>query len=200
MKRKNLCSQRARLGALMVAVGCAAAGAANASIPDANGIIHACFKSSSTNQGALRVIDTDKGQACGSSESPLQWRQTSPVVPQARASQGAAPGIILSGDFSVAATVSITAPTAGRVLVNGWTTVSGLGPDQFAYIKLRDTTSGVESSIQGARVPAGDSSVLSVGWLFEVAAGEQVYALGIRGVGGTINTGSATITAVFLPE
>jgi hypothetical protein len=56
------------VGALLV-VG----GIAYANIPDGSGTIHACYQK---NQGALRVIDTDKAQTCSSSETPLSWNQT----------------------------------------------------------------------------------------------------------------------------
>jgi hypothetical protein len=56
------------VGALLVA-----GGIAYATIPDGGGVIHACYQK---NQGALRVIDTDKAQTCSSSESPLIWSQT----------------------------------------------------------------------------------------------------------------------------
>lgn len=58
------------VGALLVA-----GGIAYATIPDADGVIHACYQK---NQGALRVIDTDKAQTCSSSESTLTWSQTGP--------------------------------------------------------------------------------------------------------------------------
>ena len=50
-----------------------AGGIAYATIPDGGGVIHACYQK---NQGALRVIDTDKAQTCSSSENPLIWSQT----------------------------------------------------------------------------------------------------------------------------
>ena len=50
-------------------------GIAYASIPDGSGTIHACYQK---NQGALRVIDTDKAQTCSSSENALTWSQTGP--------------------------------------------------------------------------------------------------------------------------
>jgi hypothetical protein len=58
------------VGALLVA-----GGIAYATIPDGSGVIHACYQK---NQGALRVIDTDKAQTCSSSESTLTWSQTGP--------------------------------------------------------------------------------------------------------------------------
>jgi hypothetical protein len=66
------------VGALLV-VG----GIAYATIPDASGVIHGCYKKAPPNNkpapsdtGTLRVIDTDKGQTCSPSETPLDWNQT----------------------------------------------------------------------------------------------------------------------------
>ena len=45
-----------------------------ASIPDANGVIHGCYKKAS---GQLRVIDGETS-LCDSNELPIQWGQTGP--------------------------------------------------------------------------------------------------------------------------
>lgn len=63
----------------LVAIAFAVAGIAYASIPSANGVIHGCYK---TNQGTLRVIDTEQGQACSNSEAPLDWNQRGVTGPQ----------------------------------------------------------------------------------------------------------------------
>jgi hypothetical protein len=61
------------LGAIAGAVVMAAAGSiAWAAIPDANGVIHACYKQSN---GALRVIDTAT-ETCDASESPPSWSKS----------------------------------------------------------------------------------------------------------------------------
>jgi hypothetical protein len=52
---------------------------AYASIPDANGIIHGCYKKTS---GQLRVID-EGTSSCDSNETPIQWGQTGPQGPPA---------------------------------------------------------------------------------------------------------------------
>jgi hypothetical protein len=57
----------------------ATTGIALASIPDSNGVIHGCRDNKS---GDLRVIDTDAGQTCKSSETALTWNQTGPQGPQ----------------------------------------------------------------------------------------------------------------------
>src|SRR5437764_8369440 len=54
------------------------AGGVYASVPDASGVIHGCYKKMSPNQGTLRVVDTEKGQACTNSENSLSWNRTGP--------------------------------------------------------------------------------------------------------------------------
>ena len=46
------------------------AGAAVATIPDSNGVIHACVK---TADGSLRVVDTSTTVACPKGYAPLDW-------------------------------------------------------------------------------------------------------------------------------
>jgi hypothetical protein len=70
-----------RGGKVLVALGVAAAlfgvaTAVQASIPDSSGVIHGCYQKIN---GQLRVIDTDKGQACLASELALSWSQTGPT-------------------------------------------------------------------------------------------------------------------------
>jgi hypothetical protein len=48
-------------------------GMAVASIPESNGTIHGCYK---TSDGKLRVIDSNA--TCSSGETPLNWSQTGP--------------------------------------------------------------------------------------------------------------------------
>lgn len=61
-------------GATVVASG----GAVWASIPQANGVIKACYNPSAA---YLRVIDPALGQTCTSSERALDWNQTGPAGP-----------------------------------------------------------------------------------------------------------------------
>jgi hypothetical protein len=67
--------------ALLVALGIVAVatgGIAWATIPDSSGVIHGCYQK---NKGTLRVIDTDQGQTCDSTEQALSWNQTGPQGP-----------------------------------------------------------------------------------------------------------------------
>jgi hypothetical protein len=73
--------------AVVVVAAIAVGGIAYASIPDATGTIHGCFK---TTNGQLRVID--EGQSCRKNEAALNWSQTGPPGP---------PG--LPGTFTVSA-------------------------------------------------------------------------------------------------
>lgn len=57
----------------VAAAAAAAAGIAVASVPDGVGNVHACAKRG----GEVRIVDTGTGDACKSSELPLQWN----VVP-----------------------------------------------------------------------------------------------------------------------
>ena len=63
-------------------------GAVWASIPDASGVIHACYKAQN---GQLRIVDPSQGQTCVPSETPLQWNQAGPAgTPGAPGAPGAA--------------------------------------------------------------------------------------------------------------
>jgi hypothetical protein len=52
-----------------------AAGVAYATIPDGQGVIHACYR---TNKGDVRVIDSG---SCAAGEAALSWNQTGPQGP-----------------------------------------------------------------------------------------------------------------------
>ena len=91
------------VGALLVA-----GGIAYATIPDGGGVIHACYQK---NQGALRVIDTDKAQTCSSSESPLIWNQTGQPGQQGRLGR---PGHPTSGRSTATTRGSRTLPRRRR--------------------------------------------------------------------------------------
>jgi len=66
------------VAAVAAAAALAGAGVAYATIPDSNGVIHACYAKPSGNTvppGTLRVIDTGLGQSCGLNETALSWNQ-----------------------------------------------------------------------------------------------------------------------------
>src|SRR3954451_14235465 len=63
------------LGAVVVAVA-VAAGISYATIPDASGVVHACYQK---NSGAVRVVDS--ASDCSNSELATQWSQTGQAGP-----------------------------------------------------------------------------------------------------------------------
>lgn len=58
-------------------VGLAGVAVVSASIPDASGVIHGCYR---TNNGTLRIIDS-ASQTCAGNEAALTWNQTGPQGP-----------------------------------------------------------------------------------------------------------------------
>jgi hypothetical protein len=66
--------------AAAVAVGVGAS-VAYAAVPDSNGVIRACYRTSQGDIGRLRIIDTAKKQACKAYESNLTWNHTGPQGP-----------------------------------------------------------------------------------------------------------------------
>ena len=81
--------QRFGVAALIVAVAALASGVAYATVPDAGGVIHACYNATANPSGSLRVIDTDKGAVCAKNERPLDFNQRGPQGPQgSRGSRG----------------------------------------------------------------------------------------------------------------
>lgn len=64
--------------ALAAVIGGATVAIVSAAIPDNGGVIHSCRN---TFSGALKVIDTEAGQSCGSFEAALNWsQQPSPIA------------------------------------------------------------------------------------------------------------------------
>jgi hypothetical protein len=81
---------RLRFPLIALAVGGAVfgiAGAVQASIPDAQGVIHGCYSKTSSNvvpPGTLRVVDTGLGEACRANEVSLAWNHKGPPGRRAR--------------------------------------------------------------------------------------------------------------------
>jgi len=56
------------------------AGAVQASIPDAKGVIHGCYgKAGTPYKGNLRLRDAGQGEQCRMYENPLNWNQQGPT-------------------------------------------------------------------------------------------------------------------------
>jgi hypothetical protein len=105
-------SKRTRAVALAVAaVGVVTGGIAYASIPSSGGIIHGCYMKSS---GVLRVIDTDVGAACKSTEKSLDWNaQGLPGLEIVTDVHSSAEEVLEEGTFTA------TCPTGKKVIGGG---------------------------------------------------------------------------------
>jgi hypothetical protein len=136
-------------------------GVAYASIPDSNGVIHACRKNT---DGSVRVIDTDLGQTCASGWTAFTWNQTGPQGPTgATGAQGPAGADGVSGlqTFEASGTANATSiKTLAVACPNGKVALGGgVEVDPFVDMAI------VASVPQGA---TGDGSDNASGWLAEV--------------------------------
>lgn len=76
---------KGRVVGTAMALALGAGAVAMAAIPDGSGTIHACYAATAhgrDQQGAVRVIDPARGQACASNEAALNWNTTGPRGPQ----------------------------------------------------------------------------------------------------------------------
>ena len=72
--------RRSRMAVGVVAIFSIAAGIAYAAIPDAAGVIHGCYRTSTDDQkGQLRVVEDPA--SCRSNESAIQWNETGVAGP-----------------------------------------------------------------------------------------------------------------------
>jgi hypothetical protein len=105
---KRMPGRRGVAAAVVVVAAIAVGGIAYASIPDANGVIHGCYRKTT---GELIVIDSG-GKGCEEGWKPLNWSQTGPTG--------------LTGLTGPTGATGATGPTGatGQAGVSGWELVS----------------------------------------------------------------------------
>ncbi len=138
--------------------------------------------------GKATNLDADKVDGYGANE----------LVRVARAN---ASGTTLTGTEQNQVTVSLTAPTAGFVLVQSDYNVSGTGCPCEAWMLLRDEGSQTAPSYKIVKkaVDHGFDSG-SMGWVFPVTAGSHTFRLtAFKGGGTTVGVNGPTIQALFVP-
>jgi hypothetical protein len=123
-----------------------------------------------------------------------------------RVARGAAPGLtpvapaLTPGAFTTLATVNLTVPAPGFVLVTGGTIVEGTGT---GIVRLRDAASTTNvSPFLGVDVdPTTTDNSATPTWVFQVTtAGPQSYVLEAQGPITLVAGGpSAQITALYVP-
>lgn len=103
-------------------------------IPDANGVIHGCYRTSGAQSGSLRVIDSP-AQTCNSNETAISWNQTGPQGPQGPTGpQGPAGSAQFGSLFSLAgATDLVSLDLRYRDLTNSDFTNTNLSGAQLAW-------------------------------------------------------------------
>ena len=93
-----------------------------AAIPASDGTIHACYSTSGTVTGAVRIVD--EGQNCAASEKALTFNQTGPAGPAGPAGPPGDSGSSGSGSFG------------GTDTGSGSTDQGGGGPSADIFLKL----------------------------------------------------------------
>ena len=126
-----------RIAALTIATALAGSTlGASASIPDEEGVIHACL---SRRGGQVRVIDTEKGRRCRKTERSLAWSEQGPRGRRGRQGkqgpQGPA-GTVATGLFLTGSSVVGADPTSHTI---SWTQPAGSVAKDVFY-RLRFTT------------------------------------------------------------
>jgi hypothetical protein len=82
MTKNSTTKRKLGLLALVTVLATIATGVALATIPGANGVIHSCYNANPNSAGALRVINTESGNACDRNETALDFNQVGPQGPQ----------------------------------------------------------------------------------------------------------------------
>jgi len=93
-----------------------------AAIPASDGTIHACYSTTGTVTGAVRIVD--EGQNCATNEQSLTWNQTGPTGPAGAAGPPGDTGSSGGGSFG------------GTDTGSGSTDQSGGGPSADIFLKL----------------------------------------------------------------
>ena len=162
-----------RLGGAAAAVCLIGGGVAHAAIPDANGVIHGCYVTSS---GTIRIID-DAVTTCRPSETAVQWNISGPIGPQGPA--GA------QGPHGETGATGLQGP---------------VGPSD-AYVFNREPTMQIGSSLQtvgSLSVPAGSCTSLSAKALIENRASVSAVSQCLLFVGPDfLDAGGAVLSATF---
>ena len=95
------------------------------------------------------------------------------------------------------ATVSLTAPTAGFVLVQGWVTASSA--NGVYYVRVWDDTGSAASPYYNGCTATGTYTSVGNTTVFQVAAGARTYSVRVEASTAGSFTAHGTITAQFVP-
>lgn len=153
---------------------------AYASIPDANGVIHGCYKKSG---GTLRVIDDAVTQCDSRAEIPIQWNQTGPQGPQGPAGpQGPIGPQGATGPEGPAGPTGATGDTgpqgpAGPGGAKAMAFINGDGTMIRCYNGVTGSTSGNCGFTVGRNTSYGPSGAYLINFGFDIS--NRFYAVSV---------------------
>jgi hypothetical protein len=155
---------------LVIAAGAVlvASAVATATIPDAAGVIHGCYKKGS---GALRVID-DATSACATNETSLNWNvQGQPGVqgPPGQAGVTGLEVVVAESEFdsSTLALATAVCPAGKKVIGGGAVAASQFISTPFALVGSRpDPTEPEAWTAVGKEMSQTDDTHRLVAWAY----------------------------------
>jgi hypothetical protein len=137
-------------------VGGATTAAALAAIPDSNGVIHACYRSSGlVANGSVRIVEN--AEACNNNETPITWNQQGPAGP-AGADLRASGYILADGTLDQAHTVNVT---AFKTTLDELSQVNGFCLKTTFVPVLGHATEGTPVEVRSPSMPVSTQAVES---------------------------------------
>lgn len=174
---KNIIHKLTLSGVIVTTLAIALAGFVYAAIPDAEGVIHGCYRSSGLlANGDLRIIDSDT-QICNNNETKITWNQTGPQGPPGHGS------VVSERLFVPYGTVGqsfISMPGFGDITLN-----CAANPDGLKWIYSNNSGETVHIYLQDVVVPDGGT--------FSASGGSPATLLFSYGDGNDSNTAKLTI-------
>lgn len=137
-------------------------GIAHAAIPDASGIIHACY---AKKDGSLRVIDPATGESCDAKkENPLSWNQIGPTGPQGAVGLTGPQGVV--GPTGPQGVIGLTGPQGPAGPANAY---ANYGAASFQRI-----AEGTTQTVASVTLPAGSYTLAAT--VTGIARGDARFA------------------------
>ncbi len=185
---KFLTGKRAVFSGVVVVGAVAVGGLAYASIPDADGVIHACYNpSAAALRGGtpIRIIDSGTGQTCANNSVEITWNQTGPAgAPGQDGEDG------LDGQDGA----------DGQAGADGQDGLDGQDGSSAAYTNYgdgnHDIGAGLTQTVASVTVPAGSYTLSGVVTAIGVDDGQFLQCNFVAG--STVNGLFAVLTDVTL--
>ena len=193
-------SRRGRLALGVLAILMVAGGVAYASIPDASGVIHGCYRTSTDDQkGQLRVVEDPA--SCRNNEAPIQWNEQGVPGPPGPPGQDGQDGE--DGEDGEPFSGTFTSPNGLFSLSVTDTAIELSGPSSRIRltggggVEIRSAT-GVDVIANGAvTVQAGTAVGIEAAGTATIEAGG---VLSVRGSAVAVNPGAGCAPAARLGD